>query len=256
MLLIVVSPKFLSYHPENSALAVLQPGPLNPRSNMSRCSNIAAAGEPTQLSRPEEIVNALTHGAGLALSVVGAALMVAVVMTHGDSWRVLGCSVYVASLIAVYAMSTLSHGCTTPRWRDFFRALDQGFIYLLIAATYTPFSLAYLRTAPWWLLLGAVWAIALYGFISKVFFAHRLNAVAIWPCIVLGWMPTISVPALSSVVPIGAFWWMLVGGICYSLGTIFLICDSKVRHFHAVWHLFVIAGSVCHFVAILFFVAS
>ena len=223
---------------------------------MSSCTNTAVAAQSSYLSRAEEIANALTHGAGLALSVCGATLMAGAVLSHGDGWRVVGCGVYVASLMAVYAMSTLSHSCTTPRWRKTFRALDQGFIYLLIAATYTPFSLAYLRTGPWWLLLAAVWAIALYGFISKVFFAHRLDSVAVWPCIVLGWMPTLSVPSLSSILPMSAFWWMLIGGVCYSLGTIFLICDSKVRHFHAVWHLFVIAGSVCHFLAILFFVAS
>jgi hemolysin III len=137
-----------------------------------------------------------------------------------------------------------------------FRALDQGFIYFLIAATYTPFSLAYLRTTEWWLLLGAVWGVALYGFVSKVFFAHRVEAVSIWPYVLLGWLPIISVPALIHLVDDAAFWWMLVGGLCYTVGTVFLVCDQKVRHFHAIWHLLVIAGSACHFLAILLFVAS
>ena len=210
---------------------------------------------PTRLSPAEEMANAITHALGLMLSVVGAVVMAMSVVGQADMWRVIGCSVYLASLMAVYAMSTLSHSFQEPRLREFFRALDQGTIYLLIAATYTPFSLVYLRTGPWWILLSSVWAVALWGFVSKVFFSHRLESVSIWPCLLLGWMPTISVPSLVGIVPIEAFWWMLLGGLCYSLGTIFLRYDYKVKHFHAVWHLLVIAGSVCHFVAIFAFVA-
>jgi len=208
-----------------------------------------------RLSCAEERANAITHGLGFLLSTAGAIVMAMNVLGDGDVWRQIGCGVYVASLIAVYAMSTLSHTATTRQWRSFFRALDQGCIYFLIAATYTPFSLAYLRTTPWWLLLGAIWAIALWGFLSKVVFAHRIEAVSLWPCIVLGWMPTVSVPALVGVVPMAAFWWMLVGGLCYTVGTIFLRFDDKVRHFHAVWHVMVLAGSACHFLAIFAFVA-
>lgn len=208
-----------------------------------------------KLSRAEERANAITHGLGLLLSIAGAVAMVTNVVGNGDMWREIGCVAYVASLIAVYAMSTLSHSATTPEWRSYFRALDQGCIYFLIAATYTPFSLAYLRTTPWWLLLGAIWAVALWGFVSKVIFAHRVEAVSIWPCIVLGWMPVVSVPALVGIVPIAAFWWMLVGGLCYTIGTLFLWNDYKVRHFHAIWHILVIAGSACHFMAIFYFVA-
>lgn len=210
-----------------------------------------------RVSHGEEIVNAITHGIGLALAVGGAVLMTAVLLSHGDLWRTVGCSVYLASLIAVYAMSTLSHSVTSPRLRSAFRSLDQGFIYFLIAATYTPFSLAYLRTGVWWALLGLVWAVALYGFISKVFFGHRVESVAIWPCILLGWLPIISVPTLLGMTDsLGGFVLMLVGGICYTVGTVFLICDHKVRHFHAVWHLFVIAGSTFHYLAILLFIAG
>ena len=208
-------------------------------------------------SHGEELVNALTHGFGLLLSVSGTILMAFALYSQADPWRRIGCAVYLASLIAVYATSTLSHSFTTPRWRSFFRSLDQGFIYLLIAATYTPISLAYLRTGVWWLLLGAVWSIALYGFVTKVFFAHRVEAVTVWSYVLLGWLPILSVPKLMTIVDsYNGFWLMLAGGLCYTIGTVFLICDHKVRHFHALWHLFVIAGSTCHFLAILFFVAS
>lgn len=204
----------------------------------------------------EEVVNAVTHGVGLALSVCGAVVMVANVMAHGgDVWRVAGCGIYLASLVAVYAMSTLSHSFSAPRIRSFFRRLDQGFIYFLIVATYTPFSLVYLRTWPWWGLLGVMWSVALWGFFSKVLFAHRVEAISIWPCIVLGWLPVVAAPSLLHVLSPTVLWWMLGGGLLYSLGTLFLIHDNRIRHFHAIWHLFVIGGSACHFVAILQFIA-
>jgi hemolysin III len=206
-------------------------------------------------SAMQERLNVLTHGVGFVLSVVGAVALVTVVWQHGDAWRIAGCLIYAASLVGVYTASTLSHGCQTPRRKDFFRALDQGLIYLLIVATYTPFSLAYLRGWPWWILLAAMWAVALFGFFSKLFYFHRVNAVSIWLYLALGWLPIVSATALVGVVPAAALWWMLIGGICYTLGTVFLIFDQHVVHFHAVWHLWVIAGSMCHFLAILLFVA-
>jgi hemolysin III len=205
-------------------------------------------------SAADEWVNAATHAFGLALAVIGALFMTAGVWGHGDLWRIVGCGVYLASLVAVYTMSTLSHCTRSLRWKSLFRRLDQGFIYLLIAATYTPFSLAYLRTGLWWALLGAMWAVAIIGFVAKVFFAHRVETVSVASYVLLGWMPVISVPALIHTLPMGAFWWMLAGGVCYTVGTLFLYYDERVRHFHAVWHLCVIAGSLCHFLGILLFV--
>ena len=206
-------------------------------------------------SAAEEIVNAATHGFGLMLAIVGALVMAVSVLTHGDLWRVLGCGVFVVSLMAVYAASTLSHGCTSVRWKAFYRRLDQGFIYLLIVATYTPFGLAYFRTSLGWLLLAALWSIALFGFLSKVVFGHRVHASSVWTYIALGWLPVIAAPAIVHSVPLFIGWWMLLGGVCYTLGTLFLIFDSRIRHFHAVWHLMVIAGSTWHFLAILASVA-
>ena len=207
-----------------------------------------------QRSSADELLNAATHGFGLALAVVGALVMAGAVAADGDAWRIIGCGVYLASLVTVYAMSTLSHTVTSPRWRSLFRRLDQGFIYLLIVATFTPFSLAYLRGGWWWALLGAMWSVALFGFAAKVFFAHRVEAVSIASYILLGWMPIVAAPALMRLMPMGAFWWMVGGGLCYTVGTFFLMNDDRVRHFHAVWHVCVIAGSVCHFLGILIFV--
>jgi hemolysin III len=208
----------------------------------------------SQLSPAEEFANFITHGIGLVLSVAGVIVMTAV-LGNGDGWRIAGCSIYLASLIGVYLMSTLSHTFESPRVRSFFRALDQGTIYFLIAATYTPFSMAYLHSAFWFTLLAIVWTIAFWGFFSKVFFAHRIESVSMWPCIVLGCIPFVSVPALIGVVSFTALWWMLLGIACYTLGLVFWINDRRVKHFHAVWHVLVIAGSACHFVCILMFVA-
>jgi hemolysin III len=153
-----------------------------------------------RLSPSEELVNSITHGIGLILSVIGAVVMVAA-LGRGDVWRAAGCGVYLSSLITVYAMSTMLHSCQTPHWKSFFRALDQGSIYLLVAATYTPFSLAYLRTSAWWVLLGVIWGVALHGFLAKLLFAYRVEAPSIWPCVLIGGIPFISTPTLLTVGP-------------------------------------------------------
>jgi hemolysin III len=206
-----------------------------------------------RLSCSEELANSITHGVGIVMSLMGALVMFDA-LGRDDAWRVAGCGVYLASLIGVYTMSTLSHSFQTPRLRSFFRALDQGTIYLLIAGTYTPFSMAYLRTGPWWFVLGAVWAVALGGFLSKVLFTVRVESVSMWPCLVLGAMPLVSIPTLVGMISVAALAWMLLGIGCYMTGLWFWVNDHRGRHFHAVWHLLVIAGSACHFMGILLFV--
>jgi hemolysin III len=203
-----------------------------------------------------ELWNALTHGAGLALSIVGALVMGAAVITTGDPWRIAGCGLFIAAMMAVYAASTLSHAGFAARWRNFLRRLDQGVIYLLVVATYTPFGLAYLRTGAGWLLLTALWTGAIVGFLSKVLFAHRLDSGLLWTYVLLGVLPAITIPWLWREIPAGTSPWMFLGGIFYLVGTIFLVNDARVRHFHAIWHLLVIAGSACHFLGILSAVAS
>lgn len=203
----------------------------------------------------EERLNMVTHGIGFVLAVVGAIALTFTVWQYGDMWRIAGCMIYVASLVGVYAASTLSHSCRSLPRKTFFRALDQGFIYLLIVATYTPFSLAYLRTPLWWTLLAAMWGIAIFGFFAKLFYFHRVHAITIWGYIALGWLPVVSATALTGVAPAAALWLMLLGGICYTLGTLFLLFDHRAYYLHALWHLSVIAGSACHFLAIWLFVA-
>jgi hemolysin III len=209
-----------------------------------------------QRSPGDELVNAVTHGLGFVLAAMGGLLMTYCVVMHGDPWRMVGCGVFVASLLAVYAASTLSHSCTNVHWKAFFRRLDQGVIYLLIVGTYTPFGLTYWRTTMGWILLGALWSVAVLGFFSKMFLGHRVHSISMWSYITLGWLPVLAVPSMVQSVPLVIGGWMLIGGLCYTVGTLFLVYDARVKHFHAVWHLLVIAGSAFHFLGILSGVAQ
>jgi hemolysin III len=203
-----------------------------------------------------ELLNTLTHGFGLLLSIAAAVILLRTSLAFGDVWRVVGCGVFAAGLIAVYAASTLSHVVSHRRWKHWFRMLDQGLIYLLIAASYTPFSLAFLRFGPWWVFLGVMWTYAICGFISKVFLVHRINTATIWSYLLLGWMPIVPALMTLGLVPYPALGWLLAGGLSYTLGTVFLVLDVQRYHFHAIWHLWVMGGSTCHFLGVLFFVAS
>jgi hemolysin III len=207
-------------------------------------------------SSSDEFVNAATHALGFILAAAGAMTMASGLAAQPDSALALGCGLYLASLMAVFAMSTLSHCAPAPRWKPFFRRLDQGCIYLLIVATYTPFSLHYLRGGPWSVLLAVMWIVAIVGFVLKVFFAHRVETVSLVSYLLLGWIPVIALPEFLRAMPAAAIGSMFLGGVCYTAGTIFLTLDERVRHFHAVWHLFVIAGSACHFFGILVFVVG
>jgi len=202
----------------------------------------------------EEVANSFTHGIGAALSIAAAAVLMGFAWAASDVWRILGCAIYAFALIGVYVFSTLSHAVADPHPKRALRVLDQAFIYLLIAGTYTPFALAYLRRPAWWVFFAVVWMLAFCGFFSKVLMGRRIDRVAVWFYVVLGWMLAVAVKPLLGIVPIAGLSWMVVGGLCYTAGTFFLINDERHNYYHAVWHLFVIAGSAWQFFAVLFFV--
>ena len=204
----------------------------------------------------EEFLHALTHGLGVLLSVAGALALVVVAAGSGDAFRVTGCAVYGATLIGLYTASTLSHLYFRPQLNLLFRALDQGYIYLLIVGTYTPLAVAFLRTPGWILFSIVLWVIALYGFISKVCFKHRIDGDSVWLYLVLGWLEGLAFIPLSTVVPVACLAWIVVGGLLYTLGTVFFLHDKREYQFHAIWHVFVLAGSSCHFYAIFAYIAS
>lgn len=204
----------------------------------------------------EEKVNAVTHGMGMLLSIVGAVVLMLRVVPTGRGGLIAACGAYALALVAVYTTSTLSHAFSQPWLLRLLRRLDQGFIYLLIVATYTPISVAYLHGVWWSAFLGLMWTIAFTGFVFKQVSAHRVAIVAIGSYVVLGWMPVIAAPAVIKAAPPFVLQWILIGGLCYTFGTVFLLFDKLVRHFHAVWHLLVIAGSSFHFFAILFIAST
>lgn len=210
---------------------------------------------PLLRSQAEERLNAVTHGLGLLLSVIGGGVLIGVTAASGDVWRLAACSLFSGALVCVYLCSTLSHAVTSVEAKSRWRVWDQASIYVLIAASYTPFGLTYLRHGWWPLLTACIWALAAYGFCQKVCFAHRVNSISIGLYLVMGWLPLLTLRPLLETIPLSALLWMLVGGVFYTAGTLFLVRDSLVPHFHAVWHLFVLVGSACHYWAILRFVA-
>jgi hemolysin III len=205
--------------------------------------------------RADEWANSLTHGVGFLLAAAGSVALMAEAVATGGRQRVLGCGIYCASLIAVYAASTLSHWFLDPHWRSLFRRLDQAFIYLLIAGTYTPIALTFLNGGWLWALFAAIWLVALLGFISKLVFRHRIEAVSLSIYGVLGWMPALAIQPAYVRMPGPAFWLMVIGGVLYTVGMLFLFLDHKARYFHATWHLLVMAASTCHYATIFWYMA-
>ena len=204
-------------------------------------------------SRHEELANSITHGLGFLISVIGSAILMTAAIAGGDAWSVGGCAIYSVALMLVYLASTLSHTFHRPDLKHKLRVLDQAFIYLLVVGTYTPWGMIFLREGWPLVMMIVMWTIALAGFVSKVFFSHRIESVSTWIYVALGWMPVLAIRPILETVPHNGLWWMFAGGICYTVGVIFLKFDHHVPFFHAVWHKFVIAGSVCHWVAIYFF---
>jgi len=208
---------------------------------------------PGPLPRPEELANSATHALGFVLSVVGTVVLVRATAEYGDAWQMTGVIIYGITLMALYAASTLSHSFQRPELRHFFRTVDQVCIFLLIAGTFTPISLTYLRSGWWWALFAAVWGLALAGIVCKLFFT-RLHNVTVTFYVLLGWLPVIAYRPIMAAVPKPALLWLAAGGVLYTLGTFFLARDERVPYFHAVWHVLVIAASTCHFIAVMEFV--
>ena len=201
----------------------------------------------------EELANSVTHGLGAGLSVIALVVMVVFASFSEDPWRIVGVSIFGASLIALYLASTLYHALPQRELKRTLRIVDHSAIYLLIAGTYTPFMLVNMR-GPWgWSLLGVLWGIALAGCLFKAFYTGRWNKVTTALYIAMGWAIVVAVKPAFEMVPIGAILLMLIGGLAYMGGVVFYAWE-RLPYNHAIWHVFVLAGSVFHFFAILFFV--
>jgi hemolysin III len=200
-------------------------------------------------SSHDEIANACTHAIGVALALAGLAVLVTLASVHGSARQIVSYSIYGASLVLLYAVSTAYHGVRAPRAKRVLRTLDHAAIYLLIAGTYTPFALISLRGAWGWSLLGIIWGLAATGVVFKVFFTGRFPITSTVVYLAMGWLALVAVRQLFAHIPPAGLVLLFGGGLCYTLGILFFALDHKRFH-HAIWHVFVLAGSVCHFFAV------
>lgn len=203
-------------------------------------------------SRKEEVANAVTHGIGTALSVVALVLLVVFASLKGTAWHVVSFSIYGTTMLLLYFNSTLLHSLREGRAKDLFEIFDHSSIYLFIAGTYTPFMLVAIRGPLGWSLFGVIWGIALFGMLFKAFFVKRFLFISTIFYIAMGWLIVIAWHPLTAVVASGGMTLLVAGGILYTLGTIFYVWRGFPFH-HAVWHTFVLAGSVTHFFAVLIY---
>jgi len=200
-----------------------------------------------------ERLNSFTHLAGTVLAATGTATLVAIAVRSGDAWKILACSTYGAALLLLYGASTLYHS-VRGRAKAILRKLDHCAIYVLIAGTYTPFALVTLR-GPWgWTLFGLAWGLAALGIVQEFVFGRGARRLSILIYIVMGWMSVAALTPLAENLGTPGLAWLFAGGLLYTGGVVFYLFDERVRHFHGVWHLFVLGGSTAHFIAIALYV--
>lgn len=199
------------------------------------------------------IANSVTHGVGAALALAGAIVLV-VSATGGSDWQRISCSIFGGTLVLVYVCSTLYHSLVRTRARHALRIIDHAAIYLLIAGTYTPFVLVPLRGRLGWLLFGIVWSLAVAGVVFKSFAVNRFAIASVVVYLGMGWLAVFAMRSLLHALTWHGIFWIALGGLFYTAGIVFYAFD-RLSYFHAFWHLFVLAGSTCHYFAVLFYVA-
>jgi hemolysin III len=201
-----------------------------------------------------ERFNSGTHLLGTVLAAAGATVLVILAARQGDPWKIVSFSIYGCMLFALYILSTLYHSLR-GKAKDVFRKLDHCSIYLLIAGTYTPFTLITLRGAWGWSLFGVIWGLAALGIVQEAWLGKGARILSLVIYVLMGWLSVIAVkPLIAALTPAG-FAWLAAGGLFYTGGIIFYALDEKLRHGHGIWHMFVLAGSASHYLAILLYVA-
>jgi hemolysin III len=196
----------------------------------------------------EEIWNALTHGFGFLLSLTASSVLITLVAMRGTGWQLAGALVFCLSLVAVYTSSTLYHSIPHLATKIRMKVFDHCAIFVLIAGTYTPFTLIALREHGGWWLFAAAWVLAVAGVVFKLFYTGRFKGISTLIYIGMGWMSLFAIRQFLQFVPMSTLLWLLAGGLAYTVGTLFYM--SKRTYAHAIWHAFVLIGSACHFVAV------
>jgi len=202
----------------------------------------------------EELANSVSHGVALVAAVLGAPVLVVSAVRKGDPAGVVGASVFAATMVLLYLASTLYHALPGPRAKRILRMLDHGAIYLLIAGTYTPFTLGVLRGGWGWALFGIVWGLAAAGIVLKAVGGVRFPVLSTVVYLGMGWLVVVAAEPVWQRVALPGLLWLLAGGLMYTAGVGFYAA-TRVRYAHAIWHLFVVGGSACHFVAVLHYAA-
>jgi hemolysin III len=201
-----------------------------------------------------ERFNSITHTVGAVLAAVSGALLIVVAAQGGNPWKIVSFSVYAAMLLILYLTSTLYHS-VHGKAKDVLRKLDHCAIYLLIAGSYTPFTLVTLRGVVGWSLFGVVWGLAIFGIVQEIWYAKGARILSLVIYLMMGWLAVIGIRPLIGALGLDGFAWLAAGGLIYTVGIAFYATDHKVRHGHGIWHLFVLGGSICHYVAVFFYVA-
>lgn len=221
---------------------------------MARPTRKSAPGTTSRLySVAEEVAHATTHGVGLLLSIVGLVVLVVLASTRGNAWHVVSVAIFGSTLVVLYAASTFYHAIPSPRAKAVFRVLDHAAIYLLIAGTYTPFTLVNLRGAWGWTLFGLVWGLAAFGVVLETTVRRRMRVLSMILYLGLGWLIAIAIKPLLASVATGGLVLLIAGGLAYTGGVAFYGW-RRLPFNHAFWHVFVLGGSVCHYFAVLLYV--
>jgi hemolysin III len=203
----------------------------------------------------EEKLNAITHGVGAILAVCGLISLMMMASLNGGIWHLVSFGIYGSSLVLLYLASTLYHSFTDERIKYIFKIVDHAAIYLLIAGTYTPFTLVSLHGTLGWTIFGVTWGLAAIGIVFKVFFVKRFKLLSTLCYIFMGWLILIVIKPLAAALPIMGLYWLIGGGVLYTVGAVFYLA-RQLPYNHAVWHLFVLAGSFAHFVAVIKYVST
>ena len=210
------------------------------------------------LERPqtfgEELANAISHGVALLGSVAAMPILV-IGAADGGASAIIGASIFGATLLMLYLTSTIYHALPAGKAKQVFMVIDHCAIFLLIAGTYTPFTLGVLSGAWGWSLFGVVWGLAIFGILLKAIVGSRYQVLSTALYLAMGWLVVVAAQPVMSAMPVPGLLWLLAGGLSYTLGVVFFHVDSRVRYAHFVWHLFVVAGSFCHFVAVFWYAA-
>lgn len=202
-----------------------------------------------------EKFNSISHLIGAVLALIGVSYLLSIAIAKEDAIKIIGFGIYGAMMIFLYLTSTIYHSLKLGKWKDFFRQMDYISIYLMIAGSYTPFTLITLPGAWGWTLFAIIWGLAAIGIAQEVIIGKKTRRYSLIIYLLMGWLIVVAIKPLIASLNQAGFMWLVAGGLAYTFGVIFFVFDEKVKHFHGIWHLFVLAGSICQFFCLFLFVA-